>query len=486
MILATTGGDVAIRTAEFGGGVDRVPRPGEYGFGSTVAGRRVTVELAAGLPAILSGIRLLAETTGAMPLHVYEETYESGSGPRAAKSDQWRILNKRPNEQQTPFGFVSFLIASLNGWGGALALKAMAGGVVQALYPLAPRRWYAYHGEDNVLHFKVRTAPGKWATLDQSDAIYVPGILLDDPYIGVSPITEHANAIGIAIGTEEYAGRFYDNDATPSGALEMPFNSDSQQAKDMREFWEDRHRGGRNAHRVAALFGGAKYQQIGVSAQDAQIVEAQRWNVEQAARVLRLPPWALGVEDRSRLTPEQKNLGLLQLSCFPWMTRVEQALNADEDLFPVRSGLCCGFDADYLMRADMAARYTAYLQGRQAGWLNVDEIREEEGREPLPNGAGQEYQTTPVGGAPNLQPGGGGVGSEGGPAPAPTPEPVAASAPVHVTVEPADVRVSVRPEIHVPKQPAPYVDVHVPAPGSTPKRLKFTKDRQGRVDGIEG
>ena len=50
-------------------------------------------------------------------------------------------------------------------------------------------------------------------------------------------------------------------------------------------------------------------------------------------------------------------------------------------------------------------RYQAYLQGRQAGWLCVDDIRTKENLPELPDGAGKVFQQTPVGGAPNLQPG---------------------------------------------------------------------------------
>src|SRR3954452_11642301 len=92
---------------------------------------------------------------------------------------------------------------------------------------------------------------------------------------------------------------------------------------------------------------------------------------------------------------------LLQFSIAPWLVRFEEALHADDDIFPDKD-LFPEFLADGVLRADTAARYGAYLQGRQAGWLSVNDIRAKENMPPIEDG--DQYQTTPVGGAPNLQP----------------------------------------------------------------------------------
>jgi phage portal protein BeeE len=144
------------------------------------------------------------------------------------------------------------------------------------------------------------------------------------------------------------------------------------------------------------------------------MIEKQRWDVDQAARSLGMPPWVLGgVDQNPRSTPEQRNTELLSFTFGPWMKRFEEALHADDDMFPDK-GLFPFFESNELVRAELALRYAAYLQGRQAGWLSVNDIRKEENLPPIEGG--DEYQTTPVGGAPNLQPGSGNAGSGEAPA----------------------------------------------------------------------
>lgn len=408
MILRTAGGgNTRIQQRDMFSGVDVVPLPSQALGNWSVAGRRVTPDRGAGLPAMLRGIRFLAETVGTLPIVIYRGD-PTNPDMQAVTLDvpQYDILQKRPNPLQTSFDFKAFIVASVIGYGNAYILKAKFRGKVLALYPIAPSRVTAKVGKDGFsLEYKVKVTPQGGETVDmtRSDLIHIPGVLFKDPFIGTSPLLMAANAVGGALAAEEYGARFYDNNAIPAGIIKFPLAQNSQAAKDTREVWEDRHRTPKNAHRVGVLFGGADYQQIGISATDAQVIEVQRWDVERIANILGLPSWALGGPDPNpRSTPEQRNTGLLQFSIAPWLVRLEQGFHADEDLFPDKE-LCPHFLAEGMLRADTEARYAAYTQARQAGWLSINDIRRKENMEPVEGG--DVYQATPVGGAPNLQPG---------------------------------------------------------------------------------
>lgn len=410
MVIRTAdGGQVQVR--DMFSGVDAIPLPSQAGGNYSVAGRRVSTEKAVGLPAMLRGIRVLSETVGSLPVIVYRGD-PSNPDTKTVVSDapQYDLLSKKPNELQTPFDFKACIVASILGWQGAFILKAKSRGVVQELWPIDPSRVKVEH-KGTSMKYKVRLHPEDAAevTMTRADLIHIPGTLLKDPYVGVSPIITAANAVGTALAAEEFAGRFYENDATPGGVIEGSPNSTQQQAKEVKELWEDAHRGSRKARKIGALFGGSKYTQIGVDAQSAQIIETQKWSVDQVANVLGLPAWILGGADRNpRSTPEERNMELLQFSIAPHLVRIEQALHADSDLFPDKE-LAPQFLADGLLRASMAMRFEAWLKARQAGWMCADEIRSRENMPPLPDGTGKEFQMTPVGGAPNLQPGNGGT-----------------------------------------------------------------------------
>lgn len=397
MILATRRGDHEVR--DLFQGADRIPIPGTAGGIWASAGRWVSTEDAVGLPAVMAAIRALAETAGSLPMMVYRENADGHE--RAPDASQWTLLHDKPAEGVTPFNLYSYVVSCLQGWGNAFVLKQRARGKIVQLMPVDPRRVRICVGAGGTMTFEIRDG-NTTTTLSRSDILHIPGVLFDSQLVGSSPLAIHRESIGTALAREEYGGRFFANDATPGGVLQIPGDATKQQRDEMREAWQSQHQGGEKSHKLGVLIGGTTYQKVGVSPQDAQYVEGQRFSVEEVSRIFRVPTWMLaGLDQEARATQEQKNMVFLQYGLAPWLVRVEQALHADDDLFPDKT-LHPEFLADGLLRADTATRNAAYVQGRQAGWLTVNEIRAMENRPPIEGG--DVIQQTPVGGAPNLQP----------------------------------------------------------------------------------
>lgn len=406
MIVRTRDGGTAEVQRSFAGfsGTGAIPQPSEVNGNYSVAGKRVTPQKAYGLPPVLRGIRLYSETIGSLPIIVYRgDPANPDTRTVVADAPQYQLLARKPNGLQTPFDFKAYIISSILGFGNAFILKAKSRGAVQELWPIDPER-VTPEPEGTSIKYKVRVNPGRAVDMTRADILHIPGVLLSDPFVGVSPLMVAANAIGTSLGAEEFAGRFFDRDATPSGIITVPGSPGTQVVKDTKELWDNGGAGSRRAHTTRVLYGGMGYQQIGVDAQAAQIIETQRWTVDQAANALSLPSWALGGTDQNpRSTPEQRNMELLQFSLAPKFVSIEQALHMDDDLFPDKE-LAPSFLADGMLRADTLARFQAYVQGRQAGWLSANDVRIKENLPPIEGG--DVYQVTPVGGAPNLQPGG--------------------------------------------------------------------------------
>lgn len=373
------------------------------------SGRAVTSQEVKGLPAVMKGIRLIAETCGTLPLVVYREDAD-GNKTRASKTRQWTLFYEKPNALQTPFDFKAFLVACLIGHGNAYLFKQFGPArTIQGLWPLDPRRITPkIEGNDIVYQVRPQGQPAKPVTKTRDEIIHIRGLLLDEnAFIGVSPFVVHANSLGTAISTEEFAGRFYNNDASPSGVFIPTAATTKPQRAEFRESWEGRHRGVGNSHRMGIVPFAGDYKQIGVSAKDAQMIEARQFTREEVALILNLPAGMLGVSSGDRGAPpppQQENMRLVTFGLAPWFVRIEQALYADHDVFPgdpeeVDSYLKPEFLADALLRADQPTRYAMYLPGRQAGWLTANEIRAKESLPPHPDG--DQLQQTPVGGAPN-------------------------------------------------------------------------------------
>jgi HK97 family phage portal protein len=354
-------------------------------------------------------IRLISETAASLPLEVYQ-TVDGELTEPAEYSYQANLLEREPNENQTAFQVWSHTLAAMLGWGNAYLLKAKARGEVQALYPLDPSR-VTPKVTDGKLEFIIRTFSDqphdpKATRLTSDDVLHVPGLLLTDPNIGVSPIAVHRHVLGNAISQLEYSSRYYNNDGSPGGLITVPGQLTKEKREELKEAWESRHRGTAAAHRVGVLTGGATFETVGINLRDAQFIEGLESSTRDICRIFGVPAGMLDAQPFSSRTTPEEDMSRFQLRLTPWLRRLESALESDKDLFPDvdRAGVvdndpCVRFDTNHLVRADINARFGAYTSARQGGWMSANEIREMENLPPVDGG--DTVQITPVGGAPN-------------------------------------------------------------------------------------
>lgn len=115
------------------------------------------------------------------------------------------------------------------------------------------------------------------------------------------------------------------------------------------------------------------------------LIEGLNYSVLQIARALGLPAWALdGVVDGSTLNysnQSSRNRELLD-ALAPHIEAIQQTLA----LF-LPYGTEAKFDTSELLKSDTAGRYSEYETALRAGFLTVDEVREKENLEPLPEKA---------------------------------------------------------------------------------------------------
>lgn len=403
MILATRHGDRR-RRAAFSFSQPPIPKPYESGSYGSWAGRRVSFRDAMGIPAAFSAVRAIAETVGQLELGVVD----AETGERDMAAPQWGLLHDRPNPIQGPMAVQSLIAAGMER-GNAFLQKVIVDGRVRELYPLDPRR-VVIRVRAGQVTFDV-AAPDTDSgvrTLTRRQIIHLPGMLLDDPVVGVSPVEVHADEVGAQIALAEFKGRFFANDATPGGLITNG-PQDSEQRRELREAWEARHRGASKSHAIGLLWGGMDFKQIGVSPVDAALIEALELSAKDTARIYRVPLSIIDGADPESKDLEAENTRFLQFSLGPRLKRIEDALHLDDDLFPDKR-LRPRFDTRVLQRAAIETRFNAYRLARQGGWITANEIRAQEGYAPVDGG--DEIQQTPVGGAPNPGAGPGGSAAE--------------------------------------------------------------------------
>lgn len=343
-------------------------------MGSTTAGKRVTEQTSMQMTAVYSCIRILAEAVAGLPLHFYHNT-DSGSKEKATDHPLYFLLHDEPNSEMTSFVFRETLMTHLLLWGNAYAQIIRNGkGEVVALYPLIPDRISVNRDENKEIYYLYTVDSGPQVMLTKSEVLHIPGLGFDG-LIGYSPIAMAKNAIGLAIATEEYGAKFFANGANPGGVLEHP--GTLKDPTKIRESWNATFGGSSNAAKVAVLEEGMKYTPISISPEQAQFLETRKFQINEIARIFRVPPHMVGDLEKSSFSNiEQQSLEFVKYTLDPWVTRWEQGLQKALLNESEKKTHFIKFNLDGLLRGDYQSRMTGYATGRQNGWMSANDIRE--------------------------------------------------------------------------------------------------------------
>ncbi len=359
-------------------------------FGGTTAGKPVNEHTAMQMTAVYSCVRILAETLAGLPLHVYKYN-DSGGKEKHLKHPLYRLLHDEPNPEMTSFTFRETLMSHLLLWGNAYAqIIRNARGEVIALYPLMPNKMTVDRDKNGRLFYLYQRSIDDTPTLgkdglvylDPSDVLHIPGLGFDG-LVGYSPIAMAKNAIGLAMATEEYGAKFFANGAAPGGVLEHPGTiKDPQKVKDS---WNAAYQGSTNSHRVAVLEEGMKYQQIVIPPEQAQFLETRKFQINEIARIFRVPPHMLADLEKSSFSNiEQQSLEFVKYTLDPWVVRWEQNMFRSLLTASEKTTVFIKFNVDGLLRGDYVSRMSGYATARQNGWMSANDIRELENLDRIP------------------------------------------------------------------------------------------------------
>ena len=358
-------------------------------FGRSTSGISVNERTAMQTTAVYSCVRILAEAIASLPLHLYR--YTDKGKERVFDHPLYHILHDEPNEEMTSFIFREVLMSHLLIWGNAYAQIIRDGrGQVLGLYPLLPDKMEVDRAENGELYYiytrNTEENPnfkdyGR-ICLRREDVLHIPGLGFDG-LVGYSPIAMAKNAVGMTLACEEYGASFFANGATPGGVLEHPgVLKDSAKVRDS---WHKVYGGSRNAGKVAVLEEGMKYQQIGIPPEEAQFLETRKFQINEIARMYRIPPHMVGDLEKSSFSNiEQQSLEFVKYTLDPWVVRWEQALQKALLLPQEKNEYFIKLNVDGLLRGDYASRMNGYAVGRQNGWLSANDIREMEDQNPIP------------------------------------------------------------------------------------------------------
>lgn len=374
--------------------VDQLGNGPNFIFGRTTAGKPVNERTAMQTTAVYACVRILAEAIASLPLHIYKYD-EKGGKVMAIDHPLYTLLHDEPNPEMTSFVFRETMMSHLLIWGNAYAqiIRDGAGRVI-SLYPLLPNQmevdrddkgniFYTYtrQNDDNP-NFKDNGD----IVLKKEDVLHICGLGFNG-LKGFSPLAMAKNAVGMTIACEEYGASFFANGANPGGVLEHP--GILKDPSKVRESWNEVYRGSNNAHKVAVLEEGMTYKTIGIPPEEAQFLETRKFQLDEIARLYRIPPHMVGNLDRSTFNNiEQQSLEFVKYTLDPWVIRWEQSLQKALLLPGEKGKYFVKLNVDGLLRGDYKSRMEGYSIGLQNGFMSPNDVRALEDLNPIPDEEG--------------------------------------------------------------------------------------------------
>ncbi len=348
-------------------------------FGNSSSNKIVTERSAMQVAAVYACVRVISEAVAQLPLHLYRYTGE-GSKEKADDHPLYSLLHDEPNPEMSSFVFRETLMSHLLLWGNAYAQIIRNGkGDVVALYPLMPNRMTVDRDKNHKLYYEYTLSDDeakeiRKQILKPSEVLHIPGLGFDG-LVGYSPIAVAKNAVGLSIATEEYGAKFFANGATPGGILEYP--GVIKDPDSVREAWNKGFSGSSNASKVAVLEEGMKYTPISISPDEAQFLDTRKFQIDEIARIFRVPPHLIGDLEHSTFSNiEQQSLEFVTYTLQPWLVRWEQGIQRALLKPDEKKDYFVKFNVDGLLRGDYQSRMNGYATARQNGWMSANDIRE--------------------------------------------------------------------------------------------------------------
>lgn len=376
---------------------------GMAGGVATPAGIQVSESAVMKLSAVSCGVRVISETLASLPCALLEQT-DYRTTAKATSHPLWPIVHDVPNPEQDVMTFLDSQVGLQVLWGNAYAeIQRNSLGEIVALWPIHPSRiplcnimrnatdpshfGQIVTGEPGEIVYYVKNNDGTTPPIAASDMFHVPGVPSGNGITGDGLVRRGANAIGIALATEEHAGAYFRNGAVSNMAIRSPKIVGKETADRLRQQWQQVFAGSQNHYKTLLLEDGMEAVPFSIDPEKSQLLLARMFGVTETSRLLRLPPHFLGDLTRATFSNiEQQSLDFVIYSMIPWITRWEKAMFRQLLTPEEQKKYRFKFNVMGLLRGDSAARSAFYRSMFDMGAYSPNDILELEDRNPVKGG----------------------------------------------------------------------------------------------------
>lgn len=350
--------------------------------GATVNADAVLSNLAVAARCV--GIR--SEMLASVGLFCFRRTADGGR-ERADDLPLYGVLHDQWNPNLSAFEGREMMIRDLDTFGNAFArIERNARGQVVALWPEPWGNVAVEKLPSGRLRYRVTSSAGGVTVLLQEDVLHVRGPLRRDGVLGRSPIEIARGSFGLALSQTETASAFSGNMLRPSGLVTFTEKLGKEARENVRTELAA-FAGSTNAGKVMVMDGGARFDRMTFSPDDAEFLDSRKLANEDVARIFGIPPTAVGITDKATYSnTEQEARALVQNALGPLAARIEAAMMRCLLTDAGRRTFYVEHDLSALLRGDVQARFEAYRIGREIGALSPNDVRRRENEPPIANG----------------------------------------------------------------------------------------------------
>jgi len=348
------------------------------GVNWNVAASEIVVnrETALGVPAVLAAVQFLSGTLAGLPLNIYRKTKEGREKQTGALAD---LLHYAVNPQLSSFDWRNQLFNSVFTDGRGLSwIERSASGQVVGLWPMEAAKTTIKRVNGRKLYEYREENGGPVRVYQAEEVIDIPFHLMPNGLTSRSPLTLGKDAIGLAIAVTQYGSQFLANGGVPPFAVTGNFQTSQALKRAGDDLAQAVKKAAKDKRQALVMPAGLEIKPIGADPDKSQMVETQRFCIEQIARLFNLPP--IFLQDLTHGTysnTEQQDLHFVKHTLKRWVEQFEQEINLK--LFGYRSNrVYAEFNMDGLLRGDFKTRMDGYAQGVQSGVMMPSEARDRE------------------------------------------------------------------------------------------------------------
>lgn len=340
-------------------------------YGPTKAGANITAGTALSISAVYACVNKIAGTLAQLNLDLIST--EGRNRERVRTHPAYYATQISPNQFTTPFDFWQTIISNavLRGEGFALIDRGTSG-VVQGLTVLNP---------DDVERKQMN---GSYVYRVRNEFTVQPDDMLEIFNLyGASPISVHRENLGLSKAVQDFGADYFGNGGQMTGVLSSDTPLRAEQMEVIQKSW---NKSSTNAGTKLLPFG-FRYNRVSITPDEAQFINTRRMQTEEICRIFSVPPSLIQLDTQSTFNNvEQQSIQFSRHTLGPWAKRIEQELNRKLLTTFEMDALEFRFRMSDLHRGDMAARSTFYREATQAGWMTINEVRQNEDMNPIEGG----------------------------------------------------------------------------------------------------